>query len=84
MFNPDTDEWERKRVEVQLIDTKAMFTLGVQAPAQNGTVFRHMVPNLKICSHSKKQAHAHYCKILGKAQPSATGTKPELIGVQGT
>ena len=31
-----------------------------RAPAQNGAVFRHTVPSLKICSHSINRAHAHY------------------------
>ena len=49
-----------------------MFTLGAQelVPGhrlKNSAVFRHTVPNLKICSHSVNQAHAHYCEIVGKA-----------------
>ena len=34
-----------------------------RAPAQNGAVFRHTVPSLKICSHSINRAHAHYCTV---------------------
>ena len=34
-----------------------------RAPAQNGAVFRHTVPSLKICSHSINRAHAHYWEI---------------------
>ena len=45
-------------------DTKAVFTLGAQALVpghrHNGAVFRHMVPSLKIRSHSINRAHAHY------------------------
>ena len=32
----------------------------------NGAVFRHLVPNLKICSHSINQAHVHCCEIMDK------------------
>ena len=34
-----------------------------RAPAQNGAVFRHTVPSLKICSHSINRAHAHYWNL---------------------
>ena len=42
-------------------------THGAWAQAQNGAVFKHLLPNLKICSLSINRAHAHYCEILGKA-----------------
>ena len=47
-----------------------MFTLGAHAlepHRQNSAVFRHTVPNLKLCSHSINQAQAQYCEIVGKA-----------------
>ena len=37
-----------------------------RTPAQNGVVFRHLVPNLKICSHSMNRGHAHCCKVVSK------------------
>ena len=30
-------------------------------------MFRHTVPNLKVCSHSINRARAHYCEIVGTA-----------------
>ena len=45
---------------------KAVFTLVARAMTKNGAVFTHLVPNLKICSHSVNRTHAEYCEIVGE------------------
>ena len=65
----------------------AVFTQCTRALAQSSAMFRHLVPNLNIFSHLINQAHAHYCKTVGKVQGNqckiltlylGMGTMPEF------
>ena len=57
-----------KREECGVLGSIHTWCLGASARAlAQNAVFRHAVPNLKLCSHSINRAHAHYCEIVSKA-----------------
>ena len=48
-------------------ESKALFTLGARARAQNAAMFRLLVPKMYVCSYSINRARAHCIQTAGIA-----------------